>query len=159
MNNTKGFTLIEVLMVIAIVGILASVVVASLSGSRAQGRDSKRVTDIERIALALDLYHSHCRQYPAPTGTALDLTAHNGSCTGVTLQDFLPGPVPVDPKGGAYVYATNGAGNSHSTYVLKAVLETNDPALIDDLDGANVLGQDCGATPEVAGAYYYCKGS
>lgn len=47
--RAKGFTLIEVLVVIAVVGILASIVLVSVSGSRARGRDGRRVSDLQAI--------------------------------------------------------------------------------------------------------------
>ncbi len=45
----KGFTLVELLVVVAIIGILGSIVLVSVSGSRAKGRDAKRVEDLQGI--------------------------------------------------------------------------------------------------------------
>lgn len=47
--KTGGFTLVELLVVIAVIGILASIVLASISGGRAQARDAKRVEDLQSI--------------------------------------------------------------------------------------------------------------
>ncbi len=49
----KGFTLIELLVVIAIIGILASIVLVSLNGTRAKGRDAKRVADLQQFQRAV----------------------------------------------------------------------------------------------------------
>ncbi|HEY6022478.1 MAG TPA: type II secretion system protein [Candidatus Paceibacterota bacterium] len=45
----RGFTLVELLVVVAIIGILASIVIVNVSGSRAQARDAKRVEDLQSI--------------------------------------------------------------------------------------------------------------
>jgi prepilin-type N-terminal cleavage/methylation domain-containing protein len=55
-QKTKGFTLIELLVVIAIIGLLASIVLVSLNTARQKARDSRRLTDIRQVALALELY-------------------------------------------------------------------------------------------------------
>ena len=53
---SRGFTLIELLVVIAIIGILSSVVLASLNSARTKARDTRRVSDMKQIQIALELY-------------------------------------------------------------------------------------------------------
>lgn len=68
--RTKGFTLIELLATIAIIGILASSVLAVVGQSRAKARDAKRISGIADIQLALELYFDALQTYPetVPTG-------------------------------------------------------------------------------------------
>lgn len=98
-KKSRGFTLIELLVVIAIIGILASIVLVSVNSARQKARDTKRVSDIQSIILALDQYVDQNGSYP----TALS-----------TLVPLFMSVVPQDPTSGAAPqYATcdpDGAG-------------------------------------------------
>ncbi len=61
----RGFTLIELLVVISIIGLLSSIVLASLSITRASARDSERIAAVKQIQNALELYAlDHGGNYP-----------------------------------------------------------------------------------------------
>jgi type II secretion system protein G len=147
-QKTKGFTLIELLVVIAIIGLLASIVLVSLNNARQKARDSKRLSDIRQVALALELYaDSNNAFYP----TVVGCTAGNWSGTMTTcLEGTGAAPcnvsymtkVPTDPKGGTYFYYY--ASPTPSTeYLLMATLEVGtNPALNTDVDAAT-LGCTC----------------
>jgi len=59
-----GFTLIELLVVISIIGMLSSIVLASLNSARAKARDSKRVSEINQLGKALAFYYDKHGTYP-----------------------------------------------------------------------------------------------
>ena len=63
----RGFTLIELLVVISIIIILASVVLNTISTSRAKARDTKRISDLKQIRIALELYRQDHGDYPVTT--------------------------------------------------------------------------------------------
>ena len=61
--RNKGFTLIELLVVISIIGLLSSVVLASVNEARARARDPRRISDLNQIRNALALYYSQNGNY------------------------------------------------------------------------------------------------
>jgi prepilin-type N-terminal cleavage/methylation domain-containing protein len=137
----EGFTLIEMLIVIAIIGILASIVLVGLGPIQRQGRDTRRQGDLRQVQTALELYFNRCSHYP---GGANCEPATGGAVSWDTLSDTLTSAgigvsqIPNDPSsnGGEianrnYRYATDSNG---TTYVLQAVLEDdNNPGLRDSL--------------------------
>ena len=66
MPKTSGFTLVELLIVISIIGILAGIGLASFNSAQAKSRDTKRKTDLQQVGNALELYYNDKGQYPAP---------------------------------------------------------------------------------------------
>ncbi len=146
MFSRKGqaFTLIEILIVIAIIGLLATVIIASMSGAKLRAQDARRIEDIAAIKKALEVYMASNARYP---DSLLVLT--QGS-------DHLLSDVPKDPSGDptrAYQYATS---SDATDFVLKAQLSTKDRALNYDLD-VSKYGISCnGDDTALVGPYDYC---
>ena len=72
--NKKGFTLIEMLIVVAIVGLLASVVVLGIGNARERARDAKRAGDIRQIQNAAEAYYASNNFYPQALGGMAGVT-------------------------------------------------------------------------------------
>lgn len=59
-----GFTMIELLVVVAIIGLLTAVVTVNTNAARAQSRDTKRKADLALVAASLEQYYAERRSYP-----------------------------------------------------------------------------------------------
>jgi len=64
MYKNKGFTLIELMVVITIIGILAGVLFASFNEARMQSHDKARMVTLKEVQLALELYKAQYGRYP-----------------------------------------------------------------------------------------------
>ncbi len=120
-KGSRGFTLVEMIVVIAIIAILMAIVLANLEKARSQNRDKVRIADISKIQLDLALYLNKNGAYPIGSDIRV-LTA--------ALTPDYTSTIPVDPLNtGNYVYsyADDGTGGS---YCLSALLE-NPSAYID----------------------------
>ena len=133
---------------IAIIGILSSVVLASLSTARQKSRDARRISDIGQIQLALELFFDASLSYPSTTPTGCAPTACGAGTDAAIIQltnmQFLP-KTPTPPPGGSakYIYfgvttagGTAGCtGNSCLNYIIGVQLERSDnTVLLTDAD-------------------------
>ena len=120
LKNKKGFTLIELLVVVAIIGILASVIMASLNTAESKARDAKRISDMQQIQTALELYYSNHGDYPpsAPGGAGCWANWQGGNAVNGSSVQFLQ-PLVTDGDISSVPIETTGirdAWNSQCTY-------------------------------------------
>lgn len=146
LNNKKGFTLVELLVVVAIIGLLSTLAVVALGNARAKARDAKRVSDIKQIQTALELYFSDQNAYPTDGSAGADLLLGNSGAGMLSTAGFATrvascpatcymGAVPSNPKPESkvvvgtvtppveYTYDATGAGTG-SSYSITFGLET-----------------------------------
>jgi prepilin-type N-terminal cleavage/methylation domain-containing protein len=130
-SGRKGFTLIEILIVVAIIAILASVVLIGLGPTQQAGRDARRLSDLRQVQNGLELYFNRCGYYPGTTlASPCPLpSAHNSwaeMTTALTTSNIGVSAVPNDPQAGKnYFYSANSAAgtNAYSSYIIGATLE------------------------------------
>lgn len=107
LKKIRGFTLIELMVAIAIVAVLATIGFSLLQTAQAQARDARRKGDIDAIATVLE------NKFNASAGTY----------AAVVAADFAGGNIPVDPLNTSpYVYSGAPAAGA-TTYILCARLE------------------------------------
>ena len=73
MKKHKGFTLIELIVVMSIIGVLATLIINNLNDARARARDSKRKTELTQLKTALRIYYNDYQTYPAHPGGNADI--------------------------------------------------------------------------------------
>ncbi len=105
----KGFSLIELLIVITIIGILAVVFLPKITSGPERARDAKRISDVADIANAIEMYKQDIGNYPIKGAIA-------------NAEDFLPGVigdyfdsglVPEDPIDAQYYEYTGSRFGLH----------------------------------------------
>lgn len=68
----KGFTIVELLIVIVVIGILAALVLNTFSGVQRRARDTERQTDVNSVATQLEVYYNDKGFYPTETDLSND---------------------------------------------------------------------------------------
>ena len=108
--RSAGYTLLEIMVVVFILGLLATLVVPRIAGRGDEARHTKAIADMKAIEQALNLYRLDATGYP---------TTAQGLAALVKRPDTPPVPktwnpngylerVPVDPWGNAFVYLSDG---------------------------------------------------
>ena len=108
-SQNKGFTLIELLVVIAIIGLLASIVLVSLNTAREKARDTKRLSIISQVNLAMEMYYDKYGHYPDSTsspslGNGWDHLGDGSGVDAVLENEGLISKVPADPVDNSTYY-------------------------------------------------------
>lgn len=96
--HKKGFTIAELLIVIAIIGILTSVIMASLNTSKARSEDTARISELNQIDKALALYFADHNAYPV--ASMAYLTPREEVEDSVFVSTAFAGAVPIDGDDG-----------------------------------------------------------
>jgi prepilin-type N-terminal cleavage/methylation domain-containing protein len=120
-RSQKGFTLVELLVVISIIGVLATLVLLQLGTARARARDTKRITDVNQIRTAVESYfEDNGGKYPSAATWETDIAKY------LTR-------VPTDPLDAThhYIYKVSAAGGA---FQVAAELESTATALGNDAD-------------------------
>lgn len=132
----RGFTLLELLVVIAVIGILIAMGSVAFATAQKKSRDARRRADMKVMQDAFEQYFADNTTYAA--------------CNIMGSTTYLPSGLPVDPKNsGSYVYECNGVAAS---YCACALLESTGTGNANDPAGSSTCGF-------AAGGDYYCLGN
>ena len=149
--------MIELLVVVAIIGLLSTLSIIAFNQARSRARDARRLADIKQIQTALEMYYNDMGCYPPA------LSVSGGSlATGSTVyMDIVPKPpVPADNQACQgttfYTYvANNYGGTNNGTYSLRYCLGNNTSGVLATLNTATPAGinsaQPAACAPSCAG--------
>jgi prepilin-type N-terminal cleavage/methylation domain-containing protein len=130
MENKKGFTLIEILIVVAIIGLLTSIILVGLGSFRARGRDARRIADLRETQNGLELYFTKNGSYP-------DVAAWANLTSALVSAGIGVGSISNDPTSGwNYGYCRTTEGNN---YVLAAYLEESGNTVLSQYPAGTVF--------------------
>lgn len=135
-NKQRGFTLMELMVVIVILGVLASLVVPNLMGNKDRADRQKAVTDIVALENALDMYKLDNHRYP---------TTEQGMEALVTAPTLAPKPenyspdgyirrLPADPWGNDYILISPG---EHGAVDITSAGPDGEAGTADDINNWN----------------------
>lgn len=158
-KDCLGFTLIELMVVIAIVGILAGIVTITVTSTLPDSRDGRRIADVETVESALEQYFTDNKTYIRPFTCVSDANSYcyedttyatMYSINTLLTQGYLKSDVndPTNNTTYRYKYGTPFSPNPPDEYIFFARLEKKTA-------GENIYQlYDTSGNP-VAGTYYY----
>lgn len=133
MKSNRGFTLAEIVVVIAILGIIASIVLYNINIAARKSRDGDRQADLRTLQSAIELYKQKNGRYPAgcrgagvwsgQVGTSYACPSGSQYIVGLA-PEFIP-VLPVDGRlngvNSGYVYTTNANGTVYKIMAKRTV--------------------------------------
>lgn len=115
-RHTRGFTLIELIMVVVILGVLAALVVPNFTGRTQEAKITAASTQLSSFDVALQMYEGENGVYPT-TAQGLKALVEKPTTSPVPDQwkrPYLKNGIPADPFGTEYKYVSPGKNNSDS---------------------------------------------
>jgi len=129
-RKEKGFTIVELLIVIVVIGILAALVITTFSGVQRKARNTERETDVKAIHGQVEAYYAQNGRYPS--------LANLNDDTGFVTNDLkgLDKGALQDPRGSGNDLAASPAADIYSYSTTPATCDTDNatPAVPDCTD-------------------------
>lgn len=125
-----GFTLLEILVVVAIIGILISIGASAYTSAQKKSRDARRQGDLKSIQNGFEQYYANNNGYPTSSSCTVNAT-------------YLPAGIPTDPKTGvSYSIACDAQGLTYCSCAL--------------LEGTTIGGNATNASCSFGAGAYFC---
>jgi general secretion pathway protein G len=151
-KRESGFSLIELLIVIAIIGILAAIAIPNLLNALQRGKQKRTMSDMRALATAIEAYAVDNSQYPVATSCPTGVTAMVSGAVALDAASFsklsptyLAQPPKIDGWGGFFQYS-----NDTTNY---AILSTGSDKTRQGLNA------NCGTTTDFNSDIVYANGT
>jgi general secretion pathway protein G len=145
-KQDKGFTIVELLIVIVVIGILAGLVITTYNGIQQKARNTERTTDLKTFQSQLEAYYANNGRYPATsdlgTTSASNVTFIASNMKGMDKETLR------DPKAAAGDYSLLNTGTGTADKYTYAP----SPASCDDSGSADCTSYKLYAVPEGGGS-------
>ena len=112
-RKQQGFTIVELLIVIVVIGILAGLVITTFTGIQQRARNTKRQTDIKAMHGQVEAYYASNGKYPTLANM------NDSTWRGTNMKGLDPAALQ-DPKGAAQTLVDNPVANSYAYHVRAA---------------------------------------
>lgn len=109
-NKQSGFTLVEIMLVVVIIGVLAGIAVPKIAGNVEKGRITKTKSNIGAISTAIDMYEMDVSKYPQQLEDLI-----SGTAKGWDGPYFRDGKLPIDGWGNSFTFSVQG-----NTYTISS---------------------------------------
>lgn len=117
-RGEAGFTLVELLVVLVILVLLASIIGPRVIGYLGSSRSKSAQVQIEGLVTSLELYHIDVGRYPTQAEGLQALVSSNGRVPGWNGPYLSKGQIPLDPWGAPYRYDAPGKNGPFDLYTL-----------------------------------------
>jgi general secretion pathway protein G len=117
LKKQAGFTLVEVMVTMVIIGLLAAVVFINVRPAQDKGLVTKTKVDISRLSQALEMYRLDTNVYPESLALLVDPAG--GDATGASQDGYIRA-LPDDPWGRPYQYAYPGENGAYDIWSFGA---------------------------------------
>jgi prepilin-type N-terminal cleavage/methylation domain-containing protein len=110
-QSQRGFTIVELLIVIVVIGILAAIVIVAFNGVQARSKATAKMNDLKSMQKIIMLYHADKGHYPISNGWRYQRSVGN---------DFIPGVVPEYASKLPQITDGPTTSTSNNTYIYRS---------------------------------------
>lgn len=159
-KTSRGFTIVELLIVIVVIGILAAITIVAYNGIQTRARDTIRIHDLKSLQKVVEAYKAQNDVYPLPASGSMVWT---GNCsnfgtkaTYVTGVSDLMATQPLDPKwptptsSKCYLYKSDGVNYMFLAYTTMESICGGDPGNACNSADIQALDRTCCTEASIA---------